>query len=288
MVDTHVMELPDGRSLSWIELGDADGVPVLGFHGTPGSSRQFAIDEKSLVGAGVRFIAPDRPGYGLSTYQRDRALVGWAQDVRQLADHLQIDRFAVIGVSGGGPHAAVCACLLPDRVRAAGLVSGVGPLGEPGAEEGMLGFNRLTARIARRARWPLVPMFSLTTAVARRWPERAMKTFLRQVPDSDAETLSRPEVVDAFVDDLRHASRTTGRAAAQDMALFAHDWGFRLEDITVPVHLWQGDADRNVPAAHARLQAQHIPGAVLHECPGAGHLLVVDHMEEILRVVTAS
>jgi len=75
-------------------------------------------------------------------------------------------------------------------------------------------------------------------------------------------------------------------AAAQDFNLFATDWGFRLEDITPPVDVWHGDEDRNVPFSHGRLQADRIPGARMHECPGEGHLLVVDHLEEILRTVS--
>jgi len=287
VVDTQVVKLPDGRDLAWIELGDAGGPVVFGFHGTPGSCRQMAVDEKPIVAAGVRFVCPDRPGYGLSSFHPRRTLAGWADDISFLADHLAVDRFAVVGVSGGGPHAAACACLLPELVVAAGLISGVGPLAEPGAEEGMLALNRFMTRVARRAPSLARPVFGLSTAVGRRWPERAMSAFRRQLPAPDAEVLARPEVLAAFVEDLRDASRTAARAAVQDFALFARDWGFRLEDIAVPVHVWQGDVDRNVPPAHAKLQARRIPGAVLHECPGEGHMLVIDHMEEILRAVTA-
>ena len=287
MTDTRVMELPDGRELAWLELGDPAGPPVFGLHGTPGSRRHLVIDEKPVLAAGVRLICVDRPGYGLSTYKPGRTLREFPSDILALADHLGIDRFSVVGISGGGPHAAVCAAHLPDRVHAVALASGVGPLAEPGAEEGMLGLNRLMTRVARGFPWIVLPFYALSTVVTRRWPERAMRTFRRQLPEPDAQVLARPEVSAAFADDLRHASRTAARAAVQDFALFARDWGFLLEDIRVPVHLWQGDRDRNVPAAHARLQAGRIPGAILHECPGEGHMLVVDHVEEILRVITA-
>jgi len=282
------MDLPDGRELSWVELGDAKGDPVVALHGTPGSRRQMAIDEKPALAAGVRLICPDRPGYGLSTYHPGRSLAEWAVDTRALAGHLGISHFSVVGVSGGGPHAAACAALLPEQIRAVGLVSGVGPLFELGTEESMIGFNRVMTRVARRTPWVVLPFYSLMTAAARRWPEKAMDSFRRQLPAPDAEVLGRPEVFRAFVDDLRHASRTAARAAVQDFALFCHGWGFDLEEISVPVHVWQGDEDRNVPLAHGRLQASRIPGAVLHECPGEGHMLVIDHMEEILRCVTAS
>jgi pimeloyl-ACP methyl ester carboxylesterase len=152
----------------------------------------------------------------------------------------------------------------------------------------MLGFNRLMTRAARRTPWLIQPLYSFAVAAGRRWPERAMESFRGQLPKPDAEVLGRPQVWTAFVADLRHASRTAARAAVQDFSLFAHDWGFRLEDISVPVHVWHGDQDGNVPLGHARLQARRFPKAVLHECPGEGHMLVVDHMEDILRVLVAS
>ena len=287
VTDTRVMGLPDGRELAWLELGDPDGPAVFALHGTPGSRRQIVIDEQPVVAAGVRLICVDRPGYGLSTYKPRRTLRDFPSDIVTLADHLGIDRFSVVGISGGGPHAAVCGALLPDRIHAIALASGVGPLSEPGAEEGMLEFNRVMTRVARVFPWIMLPFFALSNAVTRRWPERAMRSFRRRLPDPDAHVLKRPEVAAAFADDLRHASHTAGRAAVQDFALFARDWDFRLEEIRVPVHLWQGDRDRNVPASHARLQARLIPGSVLHECPGEGHLLVIDRVEEILRTITA-
>jgi pimeloyl-ACP methyl ester carboxylesterase len=130
-------------------------------------------------------------------------------------------------------------------------------------------------------------MFGAMTAVGRRWPERAIDAMSKQLPAPDVAVLTRPEVRDAALRDLRHASPTTGQAGAQDFALFATDWDFRLEDISVPVHVWQGDVDRNVPAAHGRRQADRIPGAVLHEMPGEGHMLFVDHMEDILGEIAA-
>jgi pimeloyl-ACP methyl ester carboxylesterase len=269
-------------------LGTTKGPAVFAFHGTPGSRLQVAFMEKSIAASGVRLIAPDRPGYGHSTYHRGRSLADWAPDVANLADHLGIDRFSVIGISGGGPHATACAHFLSGRVAAAGIVSGVGPLADPGAEEGMMAANVALTRLARRSLYLVYPVFGLETFVTRRWPEAALRGAARQFPAADAAVMQRPEVRAAFIDDARLASATTALAAAQDFALFARDWGFALEEVTVPVHVWHGDADRNVPFGHGRIQAGRIPGARFHECPGEGHLLVVDHMEEILRTVSGA
>jgi pimeloyl-ACP methyl ester carboxylesterase len=286
MVDSHVMTLPDGRDLGWFELGEPSGWPVFAFHGTPGSRLQLALDDVALVTGGVRFVVPDRPGYGLSSFHPGRRLVDWPVDVAQLADHLGIERLSVLGLSGGGPHAAVCAALLGDRVVRAAIVSGVGPLSEPGAAEGMMRTNQLIARLARRRSKLLHVLTALQGAIVRRWPERAIDLMEKQLPPADVEILRRPYVRALFVNDWRHASPTTSRATVQDFELFASVWGFELDEIAIPVHLFQGDADRNVPASHARLQHEAIPGSVLHEYPGEGHLLIIDRLGEILAAIT--
>ena len=191
-------------------------------------------------------FAVDRPGYGHSTFQQGRRLADWALDVSSLADHLHIDKFSVIGISGGGPHAAVCARFLPDRVIGAGIVSGVAPLTETGSEEGMMGLNKAIVRLARRSRYLVYPPFAISGYVARRWPEIALRAAPRQLPACDVEVLKRPKVKSAFMEDYRRSSPTSAMAAAQDFSLIASDWGFRLQDITRPVNVWHGDEDRNV------------------------------------------
>jgi pimeloyl-ACP methyl ester carboxylesterase len=287
MADTVVMNLPDGRELAWVDLGPKRGPAVFAFHGTPGSRLQVSFQQEVIEESGVRLIAPDRPGYGHSTYHRNRTLADWANDVAQLADHLKIKRFSVIGVSGGGPHAVACAALLPDRVVAAGIVSGVAPFSDPAMQSGdfMIGVNRLFVRLGNVSERLLQPVFTAQDFALRHWPEKVIKAGLRSLPAPDAAVLSRPEVMAVFVDDAKRASATAPAAAAQDFALFGGDWGFRVEDIAVPVHIWHGDADRNVPIGHGRFFADRIPGAQLHECPGEAHLLAVDHLGEILATV---
>lgn len=276
------MGLPDGRELAWLELGDPAGRAIIGFHGTPGSRHQLVMDETPVHSAGVRLISVDRPGYGHSTFHRGRKLVDWPDDVGRLADHLGLDRFGVIGYSAGGPHALVCAAMLPDRVSVAGVLSGVGPLSNPGDEEGMMPLNVLVSRVARRSARPVQAFFGVAGFVQRRWPERVLEGMSKQMAPPDAEILARPEVREVFMRDMRLAPVTAAKASAQDFELFSRDWGFRLEDIKVPVHLWQGDADRNVPPAHARRMAGEVSGSVLHEVAGGGHLMVVDRIGEIL------
>ena len=284
---TLVANLPDGRQLSWLELGNPTGPAAFVFHGTPGSRLQLSFNDRAIGAAGVRFIAPDRPGYGHSTYQPGRRLTDWPSDVRVLADHLQIERFSVIGISGGGPHAAACARLLGDRVDALGIVSGVGPISEINSEGGAGRVADVISNLARRSHYWIVPPLALTSAMARLWPEAALRISSRQMPAVDLAVLARPEVTAAFVEERRCSSSTRAFAFAQDIALFVQDWGFRLEDIKVPAQIWHGTHDHNVPFAHGQYLAERIRGSTLHRCEGEGHLLAVDRTTEILRSVCA-
>ena len=283
MTDSQVMTLDDGRELGWMEFGDPGGWPVFGFHGTPGSRRQVCTYDAQARAAGVRLVAPDRPGYGFSTFHRARRLAGWPADVEKLADHLGIGRFSVVGVSGGGPPAAACAALLPGRVAAAGIVSGQGPLTHPHVAADLTVGTRIMASAARRCPAVLRLFMSAEVGVARRFPAFVLRIFLKQLPPADAEVLGRPEMRRLFQLEMGGASKTTGRAWAQDLTLFALDWGFDLAAIKVPVVLWQGTADQVVPQQYARVMHEEIPGSRLHDVEGQGHLLLVDGLEMILR-----
>ena len=179
------------------------------------------------------------------------------------------------------PHSAVCAAFLGDRVDSAAIVSGVGPLADPRAIEGMMRSNQIFTALARRRSRSCMSCSNSKSRALRRWPSRALDLMVKQLPPADVAILSRPEVRELFVRDAVRSSRTAGAAAVQDFELFATDWGFDLGAIEIPVHIWQGDADRNVPPHHARLLHDAIPGSVLHEFAGEGHLMAFDHFEEI-------
>ncbi|MEM8931047.1 MAG: alpha/beta hydrolase, partial [Acidobacteriota bacterium] len=145
--DDLSMHLPDGRRLGYVELGDADGLPLIFFHGTPGSRKMFDADELMARIPGLRLILPERPGYGLSDPQPDRTLLDWPQDVAALADQLGLDRFAVGGISGGGPHALACAHRQSDRLTHTIVLASPAPACFPGATRGMAFGNRLAMHL---------------------------------------------------------------------------------------------------------------------------------------------
>ncbi|MEZ4679971.1 MAG: alpha/beta fold hydrolase [Caldilineaceae bacterium] len=128
----QTIELSDGRMLGYAEYGDRQGLPVFHFHGGNSSRLEGQWLADAATSHHIRLLAPDRPGFGLSDPHPERTFLSWAVDVANVADALDIDRFAVMGLSGGAPHAAVVAHQLPQRVTAVALVSGLAPPEMPG------------------------------------------------------------------------------------------------------------------------------------------------------------
>jgi pimeloyl-ACP methyl ester carboxylesterase len=286
----QTITLRDGRTLGYAEYGDPNGKPLLWFHGFPGCRLDGKLVEEAAGAAGVRVIAPDRPGMGLSTFQPARTFLDWPGAVRQLADSLGLERFAVAGISGGGPYATVCALKLADRLTAAGIISGVGPLRAKRATEGMSRQNRALFWLGRHT--PLLPegVMWLQSVMARQAskPERLLPHMRRSFAKVDRPYLDRPEIRDALLAEVKEAFRQGSRGAACELRLYSRKWGFRLRDITMPVYLWQGEADANVPPAMGRYLAAKIPGCRATFYPGEGHLMAIDRMPEILATLLAA
>ena len=278
----QLLLLPDGRRLCFAEYGAPGGRPLMFFHGTPGARLLARTAHETAWRLDVRLIAPERPGFGYSDFQPGRRIAAWPDDVLALADALGLARFAVVGVSGGGPHALACARRLPDRVGVVGIVSGMVPLADPSDRAPLDGGPPLSLAVLRRAPWLLRGALALAGPAARRWPGRALGLMAAWAPAADRAILARPEVRAALVDDLREALRCGGRGAAQELALFGRPWGFRPADVQTPVELWHGEADHQVPVALARRLARQIPHCRAHFVPTAGHFWLFDHSAEVL------
>jgi pimeloyl-ACP methyl ester carboxylesterase len=280
----QTIRLRDGRQLGFAEWGVSGGAPVLFFHGWPGSRLEGRLGDEAARASGVRLIAIDRPGMGLSDFQRRRTLVDWPDDVVELAAALGLDRFAVLGISGGGPYAAACAWKRSDRLTDAGIVSGLAPLDAPGAIEGMGRLNRLSLQLAGRVGLLRRMLMAATARSVGRQPARVLERGVATAVDK--EYLNRPEVREILGGSLTEAFRNGGRGPAWEMGLYPRPWGFRLEDIRAPVHLWHGEADANAPITMGRYLATSIPECWASYFPGEGHLHFIDRLPEILTAVS--
>jgi pimeloyl-ACP methyl ester carboxylesterase len=281
------IRLPDTRTLAYAEYGDTQGKPVFFFHGTPGS-RFFRPPDEITTRLGVRLICIDRPGYGESTFQPGRHILDWPADIAHLADALNINKFAVAGHSGGGPHTLACAFSLPERITAAVTLSGAGPVNAPGATDDMTTLNKFGFKFGRFLPWPvsrLVTWFIFHERCAD--PEKAMDREIGLRPPADDVLIARPEVRQICLQSEVEAFRPGLKGMSWEVRLITRLWGFRLKEIRPPVHLWHGTADNVTSVSMARYMAGKIPNSNLILCEGEGHLLLFPHWEEILTQLTS-
>lgn len=231
----------------------------------------------------MRLIAVDRPGMGLSDYEPRRALLDWPDDVLEFAKAIGLERFAVLGISGGGPYAAVCAWKLPSQLTGAGIVSCLAPLDAPGVLAGMGWRNRLPFQLIGRQAILRRLLLALTAVSVRRHPDRVLERGVGATVDK--RYLDRPVVRQILAQSLTEAFRSGSRGAAWEMGLYVRPWGFRLEEIRPPVHLWHGEQDANAPVSMGRYLAAVIPDCQATFYPGEGHLHFVDRLPEIIATV---
>jgi pimeloyl-ACP methyl ester carboxylesterase len=283
LVTSDVITLPDDRRLSWHEFGDLDGAPVLYTAGTPVSGLGGASYDQPARTSGLRWISPDKPGYGGSDYQPKRSLISWADDLAALAGHLGLDRFALAGESGGGPFTLAAAYRLADRVSVVALIASAGGLNSRAERTGQQARIRFYGWLARK-----VPALNVVPFTVMRWSlasparrERALRRAMAVAPKAKHDDL-RIEL-----EAVAEALRPGPRAAVQELALIRPPWPFPLSEITTPVHLWHGALDTNVPIASARRLARELPDAALHVSDVSDHD-IGHHLSDEIASVLAS
>ena len=266
--------LSDGRQLGYAEYGSSSGLPLLWFHGSPGARRQIAPQAReAALELGIRLIAIERPGIGASTPHIYDQILDMAADVEELCDGLELDRFAVTGLSGGGPYALACAHEMPERVVAAVVLGGVAPaVGPDRAEGGPSELVRALSPIVARTYRPMSALMKRLVRVLIPLTDPAMDLFARFMPPGDQRMFADESIRVMFADDLVTGASENMQAIFLDAILFGRHWGFELRDVEVPVHLWYGDADNIVPLEHGEHVAKRIPNAVLRVRPEEGHL----------------
>ena len=264
------VEISAGRHIELAEYGDPDGWPVLWCHGGLSSRLDAGVGDEAARAAGVRLVAPNRPGIGGSTADGKASVAEWADTAAALADALGIERFSVAGWSAGGPFALGCAAKLGDRVMRVATVAGMYPVTDPDrlAELG-LRVDRLLVRLSRRS----AAMASLVVRAGGLTRDRGLaRSMVDGAGPLDAAALARQPVAQVAAPTREALRSPTG--VADDYRRFGGPWGFDLADVTGPVTVWQGEADTMVPVDHGRRLAAELPGGDLRLVPDSGHFLL--------------
>lgn len=276
----------DGRQIGYGEFGDPEGKPVVLCHGFGDSRLTRNPDDELTARLGIRLITLDRPGIGLTDPMKELTLIDRVRDIEELANALKLDRFAVLGWSGGAPFALATAYELGDRVTRVGIAAGFGPFERTG-------FRRLAPKEIRRvililkaAPW-MSGMLAKESAKQLQGDTHTMSNGDGLASSSDASMLARGQVRQNISRGAEEAFRQGHEGVAADMLLvFRFKWGFRPEDVEHPVELWYGDEDRMTPVEVGRGLASLLPDARLRVSPGAGHLLHIKYWEDILQTLT--
>ena len=267
--------LSDGRKLGFAEFGERQGKPVFYFHGFPGSRLEAKIAETMAKDSRVRFIGIDRPGFGLSDFKPKRAL----------ADSLGIDRFSILGVSGGGPYAAACAHQIPDRLISVGIVCGMGPVDVPGLMRDMPWMNCQGLRLAGHFPKTVTALYSFASFFFRNYPERILSILSGKVAYPDKSALKNIELKQVLSRSFREAFHGSLLWPATDVVLYSRPWGFSLSDIQINVYLWHGEMDTIVPPAMGHYLANTIPNCRATFYADEGHFsIILNRIHEIWRV----
>ena len=277
----------EGRQIGFAEFGDPQGRAVFWLHGTPGARRQIPTEARSFAARkNIRLIGVDRPGIGSSTPFQYENVLGFTEDLRTIADTLGIGKFAVIGLSGGGPYTLATAAAMPERVVVAAVLGGVAPLiGEEGISSGLMELAKVVRPILEVADTPVRWIAGSLIKLIGPFGSPALEIYARISPEGDRKLLGRPEFKAMFLDDLLNGSKKQLAAPFADIVVFARDWGFRLADIKVPVRWWHGDADHIVPYAHGEHAVALLADAEMYTLPGESHLAGLGAAEEILTKV---
>ena len=269
------VKLPDGRMLAHAEYGDPDGVPVLGLHGTPGTRHIFSLGDTPARKHGLRVIAPDRAGVGDSDDRPDHSIAGHVEDAVALLDHLGVEKFAVLGFSGGGPYAAEVARQVPQRVRALTLVS-AHALGVPPGPA-----HRALMRLAH-ASIPAARLVFLAIAA----PAVAVPNFSRLLIGpglnrSDRQALKKQEIRRCLTQGIAGVL-WSGRATALEARSFYRERPSSPIALDAPVRIWHGAEDKVIVPEAAFLYSRMFPDSFLTIVPGAGHLWGLVACDQVL------
>jgi pimeloyl-ACP methyl ester carboxylesterase len=277
--------LSDGRKLGFAEFGEMQGKPVFYFHGFPGSRLEARLAERISLDSNIRFIGIDRPGFGLSDIKLQRRFIDWPDDVIELADWFGIDRFSILGVSGGGPYAAACAYKIPDRLISVGIVCGMGPVDVSETRDEMFWVYRQGLRLASRFPKIVTALYPFSSFFFRNYPERMLSILSGKVANPDKSALKSVELKQLLSCSFREAFRGSLLWPATDVVLYSRPWGFSLSDIRIKVHLWHGEMDKIVPPAMGHYMANTIPNCRATFYADEGHFsIILNRIHEIWQI----
>jgi pimeloyl-ACP methyl ester carboxylesterase len=280
----------DGRTLAYLDVGDAHGPLVIHNHGGPSSRLEARLFAASASKHRLRLLCVDRPGIGQSSPQKTRSYAGWADDLVAIADALGHREFGVTGWSEGGPWALAAAAYIdPFRLRHVTSIAGgsYGAFGDNWAADRLSKADALGGTLALRFKPGFRLMYAALGLTAKYFRRSFVQQLRKTLNDYDRQILLQPNVETAFCDTSAECFVQGSDGLVRDSELLYRRWAFDVAAIKRPVHLWQGTDDRLVAASINKTVADRMPGAVWHSVEGAGHFVAVGSADEVFAITAA-
>ncbi|KDO16673.1 hypothetical protein SPRG_17827 [Saprolegnia parasitica CBS 223.65] len=296
-----LITLQDGRHVSYAQVGDAKGVPVVCLLGMRGHRHFIYLFKELALLYGIRLLCIDRPGYGLSDPIADSSLpapIAFVDILDQVLAQLHIDQFGLMAQSAGAIYALAIAS---QKALASRLIE---PLTLLSPWVGIS--NRSCPRLLKMASYCPTRLIaagmklvnaSVDLSMAYVDPNQSVRTLghgLLLADDSGHETTevmplsSSPRL---RFGDFRARMDAEPHNAYHDALLCLgkdrNGCGFELSDVTVRVHVVHGEKDTLVPRKAAIEFVAAVPNATLDLVPHATHALLI-FQEEVIADIFAS
>lgn len=275
-------EYSPGKFLAWNEYGDPAGKPVFYYHGWPSSRLQARLAHHLAREKNLRLIAMDRPGMGKSTFIAGRTVADWPSLISAFADHLGLEKFGQIGVSGGGPYVLACAAMIPERLTGSAVLAGMVPL--PLTRAGASGLHPLYRAMMPFRKSPAAVfsgLFRVAARVSAGQPGKfPLSALVRSLASEDrALLLSSPDVWEVATTSFAESvsEKGCGRGVMADSEIYFQNPGFNPATITHPIRYWHGGDDKNIPTSLVEDLVSNMPYADLTVEPDLGHFSLAVH-----------
>ncbi len=281
----RIVRHPNGRGVQYSIIGSPELTRVVFYsHGFPASRIEAVVAHRAALKAGVSIIALDRPGFGSSEWYPGRRFEDWAEDVQLVANQLRVEKFSILGVSGGTPTAVAAAAGLPERVASLVIVSGIAPVNSE-ALRGMNWANRTLLSLGRRIPWFAKGCVWSIAQLWRTFPILIPVWFGALLPAVDRAIIRRREVGILLAKNIKEAFCQGVRGVVSEFMLLTSDWESLLSRVKVPTTVWHGDADSYVPIKMGESLHRGISGSAFRTVAGGGHFMILDTIGEVLESV---
>lgn len=272
----------DSQTVSFAEFGMHPNFPVFYFHGFPGSHMEGKLlgFEQVASAFGCRFICIDRPGMGKSEYQSERKLLDWPELVEVVADELGLEKYAVMGLSGGGPYALAMAYTNPERLVATAVVSGMPPFYFSSTRYDLA---MSLPELKEQFRKPAAVLFRAGVNHAPIW---LVRYVMKVLPESDRKVFRDDHKLAGLLETYRSGLRQGVRGYLHEARIYSQPWGFDPGNIKIKVQVWHGAADKNVHLWSAQQLINRMPYCEPHIISNEGHFsVVVNYLPEIIKSI---